>query len=102
LNNVESFIYLIISFIVGTSTPGFILAFAYFSEMAPTLKRPKYMAIESAFLLPLAFASYIFGVVADKVGFVPIYITLIIGAVSICLIALFKLLKPEELSIINP
>jgi fucose permease len=51
--------------------------------------------------MPLAFVSYVFGAVAERYGFAPIYVSLIAGAVAILVIAIFKLLKRHEIDANN-
>jgi hypothetical protein len=97
MTNSTNFLYIAICFVVGLSTPAAILNFVYFAETTHMTKRPRFMTIESAVSLPLAFVSYLFGVVAEFFGFVPIYATLIAGSFCILMIALFKLLKPHEM-----
>ena len=101
LDNVSNIIYMLINFIVGLSMPAVLIAFVYFSEIASVKHRPKFMTIESIISMPLAFASYLFGMIAQRAGFIPIYIILIIGASIIGIIAIFKLLKPKEISSIG-
>lgn len=101
MHNVPNIIYILINFIVGISLPAVLVAFVYVSEITPSRKRPKFMVIESAMLMPLSFASYLFGVIAEKFGFTSIYVMLIFGAVFILLIAFFKMLKPMEIEVFN-
>lgn len=58
-NNVSNMIYMMINFIVGLSTPSVMAAFVYFSETTQIRKRPRFMTIESAISMPLAFANAI-------------------------------------------
>ena len=95
---VSSLIYITISFIVGIITPSVMLNFVYFSETTHMTKRPVFMTIEGIVSMPLAFVSFLFGVWAEKEGFVPIYSILIAGAFAILTIAVFKLLKKHEIS----
>jgi hypothetical protein len=95
---VSSLIYITISFIVGIITPSVMLNFVYFSETTHMMKRPVFMTIEGIVSMPLAFVSFLFGVWAEKEGFVPIYSILIAGVFAILTIAMFKLLKKHEIS----
>lgn len=90
-------IYMAVCFVVGLSTPAVMVNFVYFSQTTHTRKRPRFMTIESAVSMPLAFVSYLFGIIAKNFGFVPIYVVLIFGSLLILMIALFKLLKPSEM-----
>lgn len=102
LDNVTNFVYILIIFLIGLSLPSALVTFVYFSEITPNHLRPKFMAIQTSITMPLAFASYLFGVIADKAGFVSIYAISVIGAIIILAIAIFKLLKPKEIIAIEP
>ena len=95
-SSISTFIYVAVSFAVGIITPAVMLNFVYFSETTHMQKRPVFMTVEGVISMPLTFVSYIFGAVAEKFGFVPIYSALIIGSLSILAIAVFKLLKKHE------
>lgn len=101
MHNVSNFIYILINFIVGISLPAVLVAFVYVSEITPSRKRPRFMVIESAMLMPLSFASYLFGIIAEKFGFTSIYVILIVGAVIILAIAFLKMLKPKEIELLD-
>jgi hypothetical protein len=102
LDNVTNFVYILIIFFIGLSLPSALVTFVYFSEITPDQLRPKFMAIQTSITMPLAFASYLFGLIADKAGFTSIYTISVVGATAILLIAITKLLKPNEISAINP
>jgi hypothetical protein len=78
MQNISNIFYIAINFIVGISIPAVLVSFIYVSEITPSPKRPKFMVIESAVLLPLSFASYLFGIIAEKFGFISIYVILIV------------------------
>ena len=94
---VSNFIYIAISFVAGVITPAVLMNFVYFSETTHMTKRPVFMTVEGLISMPLSFVSYLFGIIAEHFGFVPIYVCLIAGSVSILAIAVFKLLKRYEI-----
>jgi MFS family permease len=102
LSNPSNIVYVIVNFFVGISLPAVFVTFVYFSEITEIRKRPRFVVIESAISMPLAFASYLFGIIAEKFGFAPIYIILILGSTTILTVAISKLLKPEDIELINP
>ena len=99
--SVSTLIYIIVSFVVGIITPAVLVNFVYFSETTHIKKRPIFMTIEGLVSMPLAFVSYLFGAVAEKFGFAPIYISLIAGSAAILAVAVFKLLKKHEIDADN-